>query len=145
MSARLSRLVLSLFTPSRLPYVIPGALLILLCGGLLFAAVDHVSAWDGIWWLASTVTTVGYGDITPQTTGGRIIAIAVMVFGIGFLFLMTGAIVERFISREVLRDVSDVVGPDREILRQLHRMEERMVRMEAELQELRRHPGRHPG
>ncbi len=137
MTARLSRLLLSLFSPRRLPYVIPSALLALLGGGLLFAALERLSAWDGIWWLSSTVTTVGYGDVTPQTTGGRIVAIAVMVFGIGFLFLMTGAIIERFISREVLRDVSGIVGPEREILQQLKRVEARMESMEAELRALR--------
>ncbi len=139
MPARVSRFVLSIFAPSRLAYVIPAAVLILVAFGLLYSVVEgpSVSAWDGIWWVASTVTTVGYGDEIPHTTAGRIVAIAVMVFGIGFLFLMTGAIVERFISREVQRDVSGIVAPEREILLQLRRMERRMEAMEHELRQLR--------
>jgi Ion channel len=46
---------------------------------------DFHSTWDGIWWAVQTVTTVGYGDLTVTTVEGRIIAMVVMVFGIGFL------------------------------------------------------------
>jgi voltage-gated potassium channel len=62
------------------------AVLTVLAGGTAFAAVEkdqNLSAWDGVWWAATTVTTVGYGDISPETSAGRAIAIAVMVVGIG--------------------------------------------------------------
>ena len=39
----------------------------------------------------TTVTTVGYGDYTPETSGGRIIALVVMAIGIGFVALITAA------------------------------------------------------
>jgi voltage-gated potassium channel len=48
----------------------------------------------------TTVTTVGYGDIVPQTNGGRVIAIVVMVVGIGFIALLTAAAAERFLRSE---------------------------------------------
>lgn len=38
---------------------------------------------DAVWWTVVTTTTVGYGDISPETMLGRIIAIILMVFGIG--------------------------------------------------------------
>lgn len=59
-----------------------------------------MSAWDGVWWAMTTVTTVGYGDIVPQTNGGRVIAIVVMVVGIGFIALLTAAAAERFLRSE---------------------------------------------
>lgn len=43
---------------------------------------------DGLWWAFVTLTTVGYGDIVPQTGAGRIVAVMVMLFGIAVYSLM---------------------------------------------------------
>src|SRR5947209_2657119 len=51
---------------------------VVLAGGVAFSQVEraqHLSAWDGVWWAMSTITTVGYGDVTPHTVAGRLIAI----------------------------------------------------------------------
>lgn len=42
------------------------------------------NVFDNAWWFIVTITTVGYGDITPQSIGGKILAIIVMLSGIGF-------------------------------------------------------------
>jgi voltage-gated potassium channel len=47
---------------------------------------------DSIWWSMVTITTIGYGDIAPVTTGGRIVAMMLMMLGIGFLGLTTGIV-----------------------------------------------------
>jgi len=46
---------------------------------------------DAVWWAAATLSTVGYGDITPVTTGGRTIAIAMMAGGLALLGAVTGS------------------------------------------------------
>lgn len=82
------------------------AIVVVLGGGAAFAAVenghhhDTVSAWDGLWWAMTTVTTVGYGDFYPVTTAGRVIAIGVMLAGIGFVAILTAAAAERFLRTE---------------------------------------------
>ncbi|MFF5015757.1 potassium channel family protein [Streptomyces sp. NPDC001165] len=46
---------------------------------------------DAVWWAASTLSTVGYGDITPVTTAGRTIAMGMMACGLGLLGAVTGS------------------------------------------------------
>ena len=52
----------------------------------------------GLWWAVQTVTTVGYGDVVPASTTGRLVAALVMLFGIGFLTVVTAAITSTFIE-----------------------------------------------
>jgi voltage-gated potassium channel len=66
--------------------------------GALYAAVEpqHMSTWDGVWWAINTVTTAG-SYYSPQTTVGRAITIAVLVVGVGYIAVLTGAIAQLFI------------------------------------------------
>lgn len=52
--------------------------------------------YDGFWWTIVTFTTVGYGDISPQTQGGRILAIVAMILGIGFIGAFIGSLTATF-------------------------------------------------
>jgi voltage-gated potassium channel len=61
---------------------------------------DFSSTWNGIWWAVVTVTTVGYGDKYPTTVEGRIVAMVVMLFGIGFLSILTATIASQFVKTE---------------------------------------------
>ena len=56
---------------------------------------------DAIWWSFVTITTVGYGDIFPQSIGGRIVGVLVMIFGIGFLGMFTATIASAFVERRM--------------------------------------------
>jgi len=111
---------------------------IVLVGGAAFAAVENghhdspVSAWDGVWWATSTVTTVGYGDLYPATTIGRIIGIIVMASGIGFVALLTATAAARFNTWERREEgVSD----------ELTEVNDRLQRVEAALTALVAHHG----
>lgn len=53
---------------------------------------DIVSLGDGVWWAVTTMTTVGYGDLSPATFGGRVTAVGVMVLGITLFGLATALI-----------------------------------------------------
>lgn len=115
-------------------------LAIVLVGGTAFAAVEttpahKVTSWDGIWWAFQTVTTVGYGDTPVTTTGGRVIAIAVMLTGMGFVAILTAAAARRFIvpavqevETEVADEQADIVDEIREISQRLRRLESRLSR-----------------
>lgn len=47
---------------------------------------------DSLWWAATTITTVGYGDLYPVTTTGRLVAMALMVCGIALLGIVTATL-----------------------------------------------------
>jgi len=53
---------------------------------------------DAFWWSFVTITTVGYGDVTPTTLGGRITGVVVMVFGIGLLGMFTATVASIFVE-----------------------------------------------
>jgi voltage-gated potassium channel len=83
------------------------------------------------------MTTVGYGDISPQTDEGRVLAMIVMLVGIGFLTMVIGAASERFIQRDLdieTREVEMALSQDLEpVLVELRRLHERLESLESEL------------
>jgi voltage-gated potassium channel len=70
-------------------------------GGVVIHFTDektYPNIGDGMWWAIQTVTTVGYGDLVPTSTAGRLVAALVMIVGIGFLTVITAAITSAFIE-----------------------------------------------
>ena len=57
--------------------------------------------WDAMWWTLVTAATVGYGDQVPLTTGGRLIAVLIMVFGIGRLGMVSGRIASWLVNWKI--------------------------------------------
>jgi len=96
-------------------------LLAVVGGGFLFRLENDItSLQDGIWFSFVTMTTVGYGDYTPSTTQGRMIAIIMMIIGIGFLGVLTGSIASFFttrarkkFSKKDILDISDLSNDEK--------------------------------
>ena len=89
---------------------------------------DFANIWIGLWWAIQTVTTVGYGDVTPTSTWGRIVAGALMITGIGFLTVVTAAITAALV--EGARRRRGAFG-DEPLEAKLDEMNERLERLEA--------------
>lgn len=105
--------------------------------GLLMTVIDHdafPSLGGGLWWAIQTVTTVGYGDAVPGSTGGRLLVALVMLLGIGFITVITAAITGTFVARLARQPQAGSGDPLGE---QLGRMDERLERIEAALRERR--------
>ena len=133
---RVLQMTRRLFSPEGLRYAALLAGLTGLAGGAAFAAVEKTSTLDGIYWAVSTMTTVGYGDVTPESPGGKAIAMLVMVVGIGFLSLLIGAIAERFVAADVSQAEAELEITQDDLLRELSEITQRLQRLETNVRRL---------
>ena len=81
-------------------------LVLMLASSLCMYSVEHdaqpevfQNAFSGIWWSMSTLLTVGYGDIYPVTTIGRLMAICIAFLGVGAVAIPTGIISAGFVEQ----------------------------------------------
>ena len=81
-------------------YMITLTIIMVAGGALGIYLFEGMSFSDGIWWSFVTTTTVGYGDISPESLGGRIVAAILMLVGIGFIGMLTGTIATYFLGGE---------------------------------------------
>ena len=82
-------------------------LILMLASSLCMYSVEHDAqpnvfrnAFSGIWWSMSTLLTVGYGDIYPITTLGRVMAICIAYLGVGAVAIPTGIISAGFVEQD---------------------------------------------
>jgi voltage-gated potassium channel len=131
--ARALQLARRCFSLDGLRYVSALAVFTILGGGAAFASVEKTSTADGLWWAITTATTVGYGDISPHTDTGRLIAVAVMVVGIGFVAILTGAIAQRFLTPSIQANAEAIEGTEEEILAEITEVSQRLAALEAKV------------
>ena len=87
-----------------LHYLIGLVAVLVLLGGVGLTLTEERSLADSLWWSIVTVTTVGFGDISPTTLGGRLIAVVLMLVGIGVLGLFTATIAGLFVENRFKKE-----------------------------------------
>lgn len=101
---RMAQLSREVFSLEGLRYAMLLAMLTAIGGGALFNAFEdhnqHLSFWEGTYWAITTMTTLG-SSINPTTTGGQVVSTFVLIVGIGFVALLTGAFAQRFLAPEI--------------------------------------------
>jgi voltage-gated potassium channel len=108
---------------------------------VIFGVIERVSdphtfpsVWLAFWWAIETVTTVGYGDVVPHQTTGKVMAAFLMLGGLSLLTILTATITSAFVAyrQEQIRQA----GED-PVATQLEEIGRRLVTIESELQQLR--------
>jgi voltage-gated potassium channel len=116
-----------------------GTMVVTVAAGVLIWLLDHddfSSLGKGMWWAVQTLTTVGYGDVVPETTTGRLIATVLMLTGIAFITVLTGSVtallVEQMRQRRFASDAAEE-EPDAEpdVLAALENIGRRLDAIEA--------------
>ncbi len=79
-------------------------LALLIAGGLCFALAEGKDVINSLWWAVVTMTTVGYGDISPVSFVGKLVGVVLMLTGIGFLGLFTASIASAFVESRILEN-----------------------------------------
>jgi voltage-gated potassium channel len=111
-------------------------------GGLLERLLDHQeypTIGRGLWFALQTVTTVGYGDVTPRHASGRFIATVVMLSGIGLLAVITASVTAALVESSRRRFMAE---SESDSTRQLDEIAQRLARIEQALH--RQSSGRSP-
>ena len=118
------------------------AALVILLSGMVMSAIEPGvdNPWDGVWWAWVTVTTVGYGDIVPQTPAGKLFGSLLILLGVALFALMTASFSSFFIGRDVSkveqdieRDVSKLEQEDVDIRSTMARMNKALARLEERM------------
>lgn len=120
--------------------IVAATVVIVVISGVLMRVFDqqeYSSVGEGMWWALQTVTTVGYGDVTPKEPAGRIIAAFVMLEGIALLSITVAAITSTFVTRaQREHDAADAADENQAAARieaRLDDLADRLGRLESML------------
>ena len=123
--------------------IVAGTLAVVVSSALamrLFDPHEYKTYGRGLWWAIQTVTTVGYGDVTPVHTAGRLVAAIVMIWGTAYLAILTATITSTFVARAEIeyqrRIAADEADSDEVLASRLDDLDARLDRIEQSLARL---------
>ena len=116
--------------------IVTATAIVVVAGGILMRIIDHreyANVWVGMWWALQTVTTVGYGDVTPREASGRVVAAFVMLEGIAFLAIVTASITSTFVARAAEKRLAE---REQDQQTEEQRIQDRFDAMQSQLDEI---------
>lgn len=106
------------------------SVVLILVSATIYSIAENVPFFDSLWWAFVTTTTVGYGDISPSSSLGKIAAILLMFLGIGFIGLLTSTITEFFNGNKDKQESSE-----NELMEKMNYLIQRVEELEKKLEE----------
>jgi voltage-gated potassium channel len=113
--------------------VISAAAILVFLAGLLERLVEpetFTSLGLAYWWAVTTVTTVGYGDIVPESSWGRLVASGLMLVGLGLIPTLTSLIVATLVGKRTLEQQAQLDRQGKEHAAALERIEAHLARLD---------------
>ncbi len=112
-------------------------------GGAVFGAFEkhsqHLTFWESTYWAITTMTTLG-SNIYPTTTGGQIVSAAILIIGISFVALITGAVAQRFLAPELSEIESELgekeLSAEELALRELRSVQEQLQSLQLAVERM---------
>ena len=109
LSARLGKRSQKFFDTNGFKYVLMICSVSILIAAVAMTYFENMAFKDALWWSFVTATTVGYGDLSPASGAGRIIACCLMLVGIGLIGSLTSTITSFFLRSTSKEPSSDKV------------------------------------
>jgi voltage-gated potassium channel len=123
--------------------IVAGTMAVVITSALAMRVFDpheYSTYGRGLWWAIQTVTTVGYGDVTPTHVSGRLVAAIVMIWGTAYLAILTATITSTFVARAEMqyrqRAAADEAASDEQLGLRLEDLDARLDRIEQTLNRL---------
>jgi voltage-gated potassium channel Kch len=130
---RLERRIVAILTGLNLRravgLIVATATLLAFVAAILVRIVDPAigTFGDALWWAVTTVTTVGYGDVVPESTTGRLVGAALMLTGIALIPLITSVVVSILVSQRTREAREAELNDLNRILERLDELERRVL------------------
>jgi voltage-gated potassium channel len=113
--------------------VVVVAVVLVFLAGLLERIVEpdtFTSLGLAYWWAVTTVTTVGYGDVVPESAGGRLVAAGLMLVGLGLIPTLTSVVVATLVGKRTRAQQELLDRQDQEHAAALARIEAHLARLD---------------
>jgi len=117
------------------PALIGGLVLVVVSAGAVAALETGTvgSFWQGMWWSISLITTIGFVGEPPETVGGALVSVVLMVAGILLLAMVSAAFASLFVREDTEQFEREDQSMSHQILEQLTVLAERVAALESRL------------
>ncbi|GAY73844.1 ion transporter [Lentilactobacillus kosonis] len=123
-SGRFSKSLRKILSTNGFGYVLLTSGTLIGVSTLIYSYSENSSIGRSLWWAITTTTTVGYGDVSPQTTLGRITAVVLMITGIGLIGSLTSTVTTFFFEDHNDKQNEEIADLKKQNEQILHKLDE---------------------